>query len=64
MSIPSQATTSPTTLIETHFGTRQDPRALHSIEHKLIEIMTITISATICGADNWETIAKYGRRFP
>jgi predicted transposase YbfD/YdcC len=62
MSIPSQTTTtSPTALIETHFGTLQDPRALHSIEHKLIDIVIITICGTICGADNWEAIAEYGR---
>jgi predicted transposase YbfD/YdcC len=61
MSIPSQTTTSPTALIETHFWTLQDPRALHSIEHKLIDIVIITICGTICGADNWEAIAEYGR---
>jgi predicted transposase YbfD/YdcC len=61
MSIPSQATTSPTALIETHFGTLQDPRALHSVDHKLIDIVIITICATICGADNWEAVAEYGR---
>jgi hypothetical protein len=44
-------------LSETHFGILQDPRALHSIEHKLIDIVIITI----CGADNWEAIAEYGR---
>lgn len=61
MSMPSQTTTSPTALIETHFGILQDPRALHSLEHKLIDIVIITICATICGADNWEAIAEYGR---
>jgi hypothetical protein len=57
MSIACQTTPSPTALIETHFGILQAPRALHSIEHKLIDIVIITI----CGTDNWEAIAEYGR---
>ena len=48
--------TSPAALIKTHFGELKDPRAAHSIEHKLIDILIITICATICGA-----IAQYGR---
>jgi predicted transposase YbfD/YdcC len=53
--------TSPVALIETHFGELKDPRAAHSIEHKLIDILIITICATICGANDWEAIAQYGR---
>lgn len=53
--------TSPAALIETHFGELKDPRAAHSIEHKLIDIVIITICATICGANDWEAIAHYGR---
>jgi predicted transposase YbfD/YdcC len=53
--------TSPTALIEAHFGDLKDPRAAHSIEHKLIDIVIITICATICGANDWEAIAHYGR---
>jgi DDE_Tnp_1-associated len=60
MSIPSQTTTSPTALIETHFGTLQDPRALHSLEHKLIDIVIITICGTICGADIADAISYRG----
>lgn len=52
---------SPTALIETYFGTLRDPRASHSIEHKLIDILVITICGTLCGADDWEAIAEYGR---
>jgi predicted transposase YbfD/YdcC len=52
---------SPTALIETHFGALKDPRASHSIEHKLIDILIITICATICGANDWEAIAEYGQ---
>jgi hypothetical protein len=52
---------SPTALIETHFGKLKDPRAVYRIEHKLIDILIITICATICGANDWEAIAEYGR---
>ena len=53
--------TSPAALIETHFGGIKDPRAAHSIEHKLIDILIITICATICGANDRSAIAQYGR---
>ena len=62
--------TSPTALIETHFGGIKDPRAAHSIawrvtrnaiEHKLIDILIITICATICGANDRSAITQYGR---
>ena len=52
---------SPAALIETHFGALKDPRSSYRIEHKLIDILIITICATICGANNWEAIAEYGR---
>lgn len=52
---------SPTGLIEEHFGALKDPRAAYRIEHKLIDIVIITICATICGANDWEAIAEYGR---
>ena len=52
---------SPTALIETHFGKLRDPRALHSIDHSLLNILIITICGTISGADDWEAIAEYGR---
>ncbi len=55
------ATVSPVGLIETHFGNLQDPRAAHSILHKLLDILIITICAVICGADNFVAIAEYGK---
>ena len=57
----SEISSSPTSLIETHFGVLKDRRASHRIEHKLIDIIIITICATICGADDWKAIAEYGR---
>ena len=41
----------PVAFIETHFGSLRDPRAAHSIDHKLLDILVITICATISGAD-------------
>lgn len=55
------ATVSPVRLIETHFGNLRDPRALHSILHKLIDILVITICAVISGADDFVAIAEYGK---
>jgi predicted transposase YbfD/YdcC len=52
---------SPTALIEKHFSTLRDPRAEHSIEHLLLDIIVITLCATICGANDWEAVAEYGR---
>ena len=43
-----------------HFHSLSDPRAEHSIEHLLIDIVTITICAVICGANNWVEIENYG----
>jgi len=47
-------------LIKEHFGTLKDPRTQQSIDHLLIDIIVITICATISGANNWEAIAAYG----
>ena len=55
------ATISPVKLIETYFGSLRDPRAAHSILHKLLDILVITICAVICGADNFVEIAEYGK---
>lgn len=52
---------SPTALIEMHFSSLKDPRAIHSIDHKLLDILIITICATISGAGNFVEIAEYGR---
>lgn len=45
--------------IETHFGELSDPRH-HNKKHKLIDIMTIAICATICGADTFKQIEDFG----
>lgn len=53
-------TPSPVASLETHFLSLRAPRAKHSIEHRLIDIVIITICAVICGADNWVEIENYG----
>lgn len=46
--------------LKEHFGDLTDPRAQHSIDHLLIDIVIITICAVICGAESWPEIENYG----
>ena len=46
--------------LKEHFSSLDDPRAQHSIEHLLLDIVLITICAVICGADTWVEIENYG----
>jgi len=46
--------------LKEHFSALKDPRAQHSIEHLLLDIVLITICAVICGADHWVEIENYG----
>lgn len=46
--------------IETHFKGLSDPRH-HNRQHKLIDIMTIAICASICGADTFKQIEDFGK---
>lgn len=50
----------PPTILE-HFSTLTDPRIQLKTSHKIIDIVVITICGTICGADNWTEIVRYGR---
>ncbi|MFN9175066.1 MAG: transposase family protein [Synechocystis sp.] len=36
-----------------HFQSLEDPRAKNLLEHKLLDIIGLTICAVICGADTW-----------
>ena len=47
---------SPVASLEIHFQNLTAPRAEHSIDHLLIDIVIITICAVICGANNWVEI--------
>ncbi|NPV08492.1 MAG: ISAs1 family transposase [Anaerolineae bacterium] len=43
-----------------HFSELTDPRVERTRWHKLVDIVAITLCATICGADNWVDIALFG----
>ncbi len=43
-----------------HFMELDDPRLNRKKEHLLIDIVTITICAVICGADDWVAISQFG----
>lgn len=43
-----------------HFYVLPDPRIERQKKHKLEDILTITICAVICGADNWNDIEDFG----
>lgn len=51
----------PTTSISEYFGDLTDPRRDHLKEHRLLDIVTITLCAVICGADDWVHVATFGR---
>jgi hypothetical protein len=45
----------------THFASLEDPRDRRGKEHLLLDIVSLTICAVICGADSWTDIEEYGR---
>jgi predicted transposase YbfD/YdcC len=47
--------------IAQHFASLDDPRVERTREHKLLDILVIAICAVICGANDWEAVAEYGR---
>jgi len=44
-----------------HFASLEDPRVLGRSRHKLIDILVIAICGVICGADDWVSIAEFGK---
>lgn len=44
-----------------HFSTITDPRIDRRKRHQLSDIFFITLCATICGADNWVAIERFGK---
>lgn len=42
------------------FSEVPDPRASYNQKHRFTDILTITILATICGADTWDEIEDWG----
>ena len=53
------ATVSPA--LREHFALLEDPRMPGKCDHKLIDMVVIAISGIICNADDWVTIAQFGR---
>lgn len=43
------------------FESMKDPRVERTRQHKFIDIVTITIAAVICGCDDWNSIAVFGK---
>lgn len=46
--------------IEQYFGDLPDPRSGENISHPLINIITISMCAVICGADSWVDVEQFG----
>jgi hypothetical protein len=42
-------------------GEIKDPRVERTKLHSLKDILVIAVCGTICGADNWEEIAEFGK---
>lgn len=49
-------------LFEEHFSSMEDPRGRQGRLHKFTDILTVSILAVICGADDWTDIEEYGQR--
>jgi predicted transposase YbfD/YdcC len=45
-----------------HFARLRDPRRNHGKRHLLIDIVVIALCAVLCGANDWQQIAAFGRR--
>jgi len=43
------------------FQSLEDPRTEYLVDHKLIDIIVLTICAVICGADHWTEVEVYGQ---
>lgn len=49
------------TSVSRHFAGLTDPRIERAKEHRLLDIMTITLCAVLCGADDWVAVETFGR---
>jgi hypothetical protein len=47
--------------IAEHFGELKYPRSGRTVDHYLMDILTIAICGVICGADDWVAIEEFGR---
>lgn len=55
----NQVPKSGVSLIE-HFANLTDPRIERNKEHKLVDIVGLSICGVICGADGWTDIEEFG----
>ena len=46
---------------DVHFRDLEDPRSTINRRHQLLDMMVIAICAVLCGADDWEGVAEFGR---
>jgi predicted transposase YbfD/YdcC len=46
--------------ISDHFSSIDDPRR-YNVRHELMDIITISICAVICGAETWTQVEEYGK---
>ena len=46
---------------DVHFGDLDDRRSTINRRHQLLDMMVIAICAVLCGADDWEGVAEFGR---
>src|SRR5882762_9653165 len=47
--------------IRTYFRKLKDPRIKRRHKHLLMDIIVIAICAVICGCDDWQQVATFGR---
>ena len=47
--------------LQAHFSQVSDPRIERTKLHLLIDIITIAVCAAIAGADDWHSVAAFGR---
>ncbi len=51
----------PATIVARHFANVTDPRVNRGENHSLLEMMFIALTATICGANGWADIERFGK---
>jgi hypothetical protein len=44
-----------------YFANLTDPRIDRTKKHRLLDILALTLCATIAGADTWEEVERFGR---
>jgi predicted transposase YbfD/YdcC len=59
--MPVSSSPSPTPALTKYFADLNDPRREGSTDYPLHEIVVLTISAVICGADGFTSIASFGQ---